>query len=57
MQSILNFYYYMSQENELQNKNPLIISSKKIDLQILFNREKQEKNENISDDIDNLESM
>ena len=36
----------MLNENEIQNKNQ----------QILFNREKDEKDDNITDEIDNLES-
>ena len=43
-------------ENELQNKNPTIFSSKKLDQQIILTREKEEHDENISDEIDSLES-
>ena len=46
----------MLNENEIQNKNPIIFLSRKFDQQILFNREKDEKDDNITDEIDNLES-
>ncbi len=46
----------MSLDNELQNKNPTIFTSKKLDQQILIKREKEEKDEAITDEIDNLES-
>ncbi len=46
----------MSVGNEIQNKNPTIFTSKKLDQQILIKREKEEKDESVTDEIDNLES-
>jgi len=50
------FYMNMSAGNEIQNKNPTIFTSKKLDHQILIKREKDEKDESVADEIDNLES-
>ena len=46
----------MSVGSEIQNKNPTIFTSKKLDQQILIKREKDERDQNVTDDIDNLES-
>ena len=47
----------LSNENEIQNKNPTIFGSKKLDQDLLLNREKVERDQNSTDEVDNLESI
>lgn len=46
----------LGNEMEIQNKNPTIFGTKKLNQDLILAREKDEKDELVSDEIDNLES-